>query len=140
MPTWLSASHYSRCAFLRRAPAPRHTYPRRPPGACASCARDGAASGGLPAGDVYALAVHPDDGSVLFAGVYGAGVYRSDGSGGSWAAYSTGLTNADISALAIGQAVPRVLWAASHGGGVYVTRVDDGPASHGAFLPLVTRR
>src|ERR1051325_12154686 len=53
---------------------------------------------GPPGADVIALAAN---GSEVFAGTQGGGVFRSPDSGDTWAPSNVGLTNTNVRALAI---------------------------------------
>ena len=67
---------------------------------------------------VQALGIDPIMPSTLYAGTYGAGVFRSTSGGTDWTAVNTGLTNTVVQALAIDPLTPSTLYAGT-GGGVF---------------------
>lgn len=69
------------------------------------------AGDGLALTDVHALAAHPRDVDVLYAGTHGAGVYKTTNSGGFWE--PTGLTQGQVRTLAIDPFSPERLYAAT---------------------------
>lgn len=80
---------------------------------------------GMVGVSVKSLAVAPTDGSVLYAGTGGQGIYRSTDRGLSWQA--TGLSGGFVYSLAVHPTDPQTVYAATWGSGVLVTT--DGGAS-----------
>ncbi len=76
-------------------------------------------------GSVVALVADPVNPNVMYAGSWGAGVFRSTDGGNVWVAYNQGLKNLNIDSLAIDPVRPNVLYAGTHAGGVYKS-VDSG--------------
>lgn len=68
---------------------------------------------------VSSLLVDPVTPSILFAGLDGAGIYRSTTSGGSWLAATLAPVTMRIKALVIRPGDSTKLFAATYGGGVY---------------------
>jgi photosystem II stability/assembly factor-like uncharacterized protein len=68
-------------------------------------------------GDVYAVVLDPLDPGRLYAGLDGAGVFRTLNAGESWSPSSTGLTNVFVRVMVINPAGE--LFAGSWGGGVF---------------------
>ncbi len=97
------------------------------------------ASDGLPS-DVQALAATPLFPTVLYAGTWGSGIYRSGDSGATWITATAGLTLPMYirSGLAVNPVTPTILFAGDYygglsGGGVY--RSTDGGDSWALILP-----
>jgi photosystem II stability/assembly factor-like uncharacterized protein len=85
-------------------------------------------SAGLPEGPIRALAVHPGDARILYAGTV-AGVFRSGDGGASWVASSAGMAGGAVHALAVDPGNPAVVWAsADEPGPLHVYRTADGGA------------
>ena len=78
-----------------------------------------AASTGLPALGITALAADPTSGSALFSAQPLLQVYRSTNSGGTWASSSTGLRG--INAIAVDPATPARVYAATTANGVQLS-------------------
>jgi photosystem II stability/assembly factor-like uncharacterized protein len=78
-------------------------------------------SGGL----IVSLAINPQDDQILYAGTWGAGVYKSTDGGVTWQESSTGLIDGYIQSLTIDPQNPNNLYAGMYGYGVYKT-VDGG--------------
>jgi len=70
-----------------------------------------------------AIAFHPTRAGVVYAGVFGAGIFRSTNGGQNWTPLSTGLSATGIDALVIDPSNPDALFAA---GGEAVFRSSDG--------------
>ena len=68
---------------------------------------------------ILALAVDPAQPGTLYAGTYGAGVFKSTDSGGTWTAVNAGLTNLYVFVLAVNPFSSATLYAGTHGGGVF---------------------
>ena len=68
---------------------------------------------------ILALAIDPTQPATLYAGTYGAGVFKSTDSGGTWAAVNAGLTNLSVFVLAVNPRSSATLYAGTHGGGVF---------------------
>ncbi len=83
-------------------------------------------SGGPYGGEVYALAINPTTPSTLYAGTYGAGVFKSIDSGGTWAATNTGLTTSYVRGLAIDPLTPSTLYATTFGAAGVFRSIDSG--------------
>jgi photosystem II stability/assembly factor-like uncharacterized protein/phosphoribosyl-AMP cyclohydrolase len=66
---------------------------------------------GPDGGSVTALATHPGDPAVIYAGTKAAGVFKTTDGGATWAAVNTGLTNRDIRALGVHPAAPHTVYA-----------------------------
>jgi hypothetical protein len=60
---------------------------------------------------ITALVIDPRRQKILYAGAWGAGVYRSSNGGVGWRSASTGLTNRNISTLVIDPQTPTTLYA-----------------------------
>jgi len=96
---------------------------RRAPGA-ASWQRFAAPDSPLPSyeDDVFAIAVDPTNGDVLYVGTLGAGVFRSSDGGRSWQAAASGLPSDAVVRLAVDPANAATLFAETTSG---VFRSDD---------------
>ncbi len=70
-------------------------------------------------GFVMSLEVHPDDSTMIFAGVTGYGVLRSFDSGRSWSEFTSGLPRQNVVSLAVDPLRPGTLWAGVNRGGLY---------------------
>src|SRR5262250_1271240 len=68
-------------------------------------------SHGPPGGDVHALAINPTTPSIVYAGVFGAGVFKTTDAGATWNTINAGLTSTDVEALAIDPTAPSTLYA-----------------------------
>jgi ligand-binding sensor domain-containing protein len=68
---------------------------------------------------VSSILIDPITPANVFAGLDGAGIYRSTDSGGSWSVASLSPVNTRIKALAITPGDSTKLFAATYGGGVY---------------------
>jgi len=80
------------------------------------------ANGGLPPNArVVALAIDPTNADVIYAGLWGGGVYRSEDGGATWTARNGGLGDLQIFALALDPTEPKVVYAATSQQGVYRT-------------------
>ncbi len=94
-----------------------------------------------------AIATHPAEADVVYAGTHEAGVMKTADGGKTWAAVNTGLRGLDVHGLAIDPNVSAKLHALVRdtGAGVYRTtdagqkwvRVDDGPAGETKVLASV---
>lgn len=71
---------------------------------------------GLPEGQVMTLAAGASHPGLIYAGIYGRGVYRSTDSGGGWIARNSGLANLSVYSLAVDPADPAVVWACTDAG------------------------
>ena len=63
----------------------------------------------------------PNDPTVVYAGLFGDGVYRSDDAGLTWARFSAGLRNANVWEVAPDPTTLGHVYAATWGAGVFVT-------------------
>lgn len=79
---------------------------------------------------VKALVVDPNDNSVVYAGIQGAGVFKTINGGASWAA-TTPPPDVRVRALAIDGQDPAVIYAGTNGGGIF--RSADGGVSWSNF-------
>ncbi len=71
------------------------------------------------AGDILALATHPDRHGRIIAGLATGGVAVSDDGGRSWKARSGGLPGEAVTAIAVAAAQPDTLYAALRGDGLW---------------------
>jgi len=76
-------------------------------------------TGGPEGGIVYRLAIDPVTPTTVYAGTYGAGVFKSVSGGESWTAANTDLTTTVVFALAIDPVTPATVYAGTRGGGVF---------------------
>ena len=74
---------------------------------------------GLANTEVYALAIDPSNPNILYAGTFGAGVFKSTDGGAHWTTLNTGLTDTRVSSLAIDPSNPNILYAGTPGVGVF---------------------
>ena len=81
-----------------------------------------AINNGLTITNVFALALDPANTSTLYAGTFGAGVFKSSDMGANWVAINNGLTNTEVVSLALDPTNTSTLYAGTTigGGGVYV--------------------
>jgi photosystem II stability/assembly factor-like uncharacterized protein len=75
---------------------------------------------GMAGVSVKSLAVAPTNGSILYGGAGGKGVYRSTDRGLSWQA--TGLSSGIVYSLAVHPTNPQIVYAATYGSGVLRTK------------------
>jgi len=68
-------------------------------------------------GEITALAIDPLTPTVLYAGTFDRGVFKSTDAGANWSA--TGLTSVFVTALAIDPQTPSIVYAGTGGGGVF---------------------
>jgi hypothetical protein len=71
------------------------------------------------------IVIDPVTSTTLYAGLNGAGVYKSLNSGANWAAATTQPANKSVKALVINKGDTKILYAGTYGGGVYKS-VDSG--------------
>jgi hypothetical protein len=71
------------------------------------------------------IVIDPNTPANIYAGIDGAGIYRSTNGGSSWINTGTQPTNLHTRALAINSSAPSTLYAGTYGGGVY-TSTDSG--------------
>jgi hypothetical protein len=77
-------------------------------------------SGGFPPlPTVQALAVNPTNPSILYAGTFSDGVFKSTDGGGNWNAINVGLKATSVSALVIDPTNPSILYAGTFDRGVF---------------------
>jgi photosystem II stability/assembly factor-like uncharacterized protein len=72
-------------------------------------------------GSVVCMVVDPANPEVVYAGSWGAGVFKSTNGGKTWAWAGSGLGELHIDSLAIDPSNPVVLYAGTHGAAVYKT-------------------
>jgi len=82
---------------------------------------------GFDTSSVPAIAVHPQNRDVAWAGTLGKGVFKTTDGGSRWTAASTGLGDLNVEALAVDPTRPDVLYAGTGSKGVYKSR--DGGAT-----------
>ncbi len=80
---------------------------------------------GPSGGKIVTIALHPLDASILYAGTWGAGLFKSSDGGSSWTEFNQGLGNLYIQSLAIDPQKPDIIYAGTYGAGVYKT-IDGG--------------
>ena len=67
---------------------------------------------GLPEDpDVNILVINPQSPQIVYAGIWGGGVYKSTNGGANWTEMNTGLGNTYVDALAIDPENPEILYA-----------------------------
>lgn len=76
---------------------------------------------GPDGGLIPAVAVDPQSPNIVYAGTWGAGVFRSTDGGSTWREVSRGLGNRYINALGIDPDNPSVLYAGTYQGKLYKT-------------------
>lgn len=76
---------------------------------------------GPTGGRVVVMAIDPVNPQTVYAGTWGAGVYKSSDGGTTWANASSGLGNRYINSMAIDPQNPSVLYAGTYTDGVYKT-------------------
>jgi photosystem II stability/assembly factor-like uncharacterized protein len=74
---------------------------------------------GPEGGSVVCLAISPTNPGVMYAGTWGAGVYKSADGGFTWAQVNQGLPNLLINALAVDPQNPNVVYAAPYQAQLY---------------------
>lgn len=77
--------------------------------------------------EVNALAIHPARRHVVYAGVRGGGLYRSDDGGADWQPLGVGVLSDKIRALALDPANPEMIYVGTEPPGLW--KSDDGGAS-----------
>jgi photosystem II stability/assembly factor-like uncharacterized protein len=80
---------------------------------------------GPSGGSVISVAVNPLTPETVYAGTWGAGVYKSTDAGATWSAMNNGLGNQYIYSLAVNPLQPDTLYAGTHRGQLYKS-VDGG--------------
>ena len=80
---------------------------------------------GPDGGNIVALAISPTNPQIMYAGTWGAGVFKSTNGGASWSAASNGLTILTINALAVDPNNPNVVYAGPYRDKLYKS-VDGG--------------
>jgi photosystem II stability/assembly factor-like uncharacterized protein/surface antigen len=73
---------------------------------------------GPEGGPVEVLAIDPQTPSILYAGTFGGGIFKSTNGGTNWTAVNTGLTNLEVTSLAIDPQTPNTLYAGT-GSGIF---------------------
>ena len=74
---------------------------------------------GPDGGRVVSLAIDPSNPAVLYAGTWGAGVFKSTNAGETWSPVTSGLSNLFINSLAIDPVNPAVVYAGTYHDQVY---------------------
>lgn len=74
---------------------------------------------GPEGGTIVALAYDPTNPDIVYAGSWGAGVYKSFDGGRSWATINSGLDNLLIQSLAVNPGNPETLYAGTYKGKLY---------------------
>lgn len=74
---------------------------------------------GPEGGKIVTLNIDPSNPNILYAGTFGAGVYKSTDSGGTWQPARNGLGNLYINSFAIDRQNPATLYAGTYKDGVY---------------------
>jgi photosystem II stability/assembly factor-like uncharacterized protein len=77
---------------------------------------------GLDTSSVPAIAIHPQNQDVAWAGTLGKGIFKTTDGGSRWTAASTGLGDLSVEALAVDPTRPDVLYAGTFSKGVYKSR------------------
>jgi len=80
---------------------------------------------GPDGGLVAAVAIYPPDPSIVYAGSWGGGVYRSRDGGSTWIWKSQGLDNLTVVSLAVDPSDPQVVYAGTYRGKIFKT-IDGG--------------
>jgi hypothetical protein len=70
-------------------------------------------------GTIIAVAVDPTNPNIVYAGTFGAGVYKSIDGGQIWSSSSEDIANLEIYSLAIDPKNPLILYAGTYGNQVY---------------------
>ena len=76
-------------------------------------------SHGLEGETIYSLAIDPVTPTVLYAGVYGGGIFKTTDGGWNWNAANNGLTSVIVQSLAIDPKTPTTLYAGTGNRGVF---------------------
>lgn len=76
---------------------------------------------GMEGGPVTALVVDPQDSNIVYAGGWGAGVFKSEDAGATWYPARLGLTNLYINSMAIDPTDSSVLYAGTYHKGIFKT-------------------
>ena len=76
-------------------------------------------SHGLEGQTIYSLAIDPVTPSILYAGVYGGGVFKTTDGGWNWNAANNGLTSVVIQSLVIDPKTPTTLYAGTGNRGIF---------------------
>lgn len=74
---------------------------------------------GPQGGTIPAVAFAPSDPGILFAGSWGAGVFKSNDGGSRWQAGNLGLGNLLVNSLAVHPQDPQIVYAGTYKGGLY---------------------
>ncbi len=72
-------------------------------------------------GPVVSLVSHPGNANIVFAGSWGAGVFKSENGGETWQAKNTGLNNLYINSMAIDPYNGNILYAGTYRDKIYKT-------------------
>ena len=72
-------------------------------------------------GLIAALAISPSNPSIVYAGSWGGGLYRSPDGGGTWAWKSQGLLNQTVVSIAVDPTDPNIAYAGTYRGKVFKT-------------------
>jgi photosystem II stability/assembly factor-like uncharacterized protein len=71
---------------------------------------------GPEGGLITAVVIDPSNSSILYAGAYGGGVFKSTNSGATWAGANSGLNLAYVTTLSIDPSNPNTVYCATQGG------------------------
>jgi len=74
---------------------------------------------GPEGGTIVTLAYDPTNTNIVYAGSWGAGVYKSDDGGQSWTTINTGLDNLLIQSLAVNPGNPEIIYAGTYKSKLY---------------------
>lgn len=76
-------------------------------------------SHGLEGETIYSLAIDPVTPTILYAGVYGGGVFKTTDGGWNWNAANNGLTSVIVQSLVIDPKTPTTLYAGTGNSGIF---------------------
>jgi hypothetical protein len=97
------------------------------------------ATAALPGAVAWGLGVARDNADLIYAGVYGFGIYKSTNGGGTWQMQNQGLSNLKVRALTVDPTASQTIYAGlEDNAGVY--RSVDGASNWGEFNNGLTSR
>lgn len=76
-------------------------------------------SHGLEGETIYALAIDPVTPAILYAGVYGGGVFKTTDGGWNWQGANNGLTSVIVQSLVIDPKTPTTVYAGTGNNGIF---------------------